>query len=188
MVFEKFNFTDLIESLDAMGFYDVALPFLLIFTIFFAILSKIGLFGEDKKNINVIVSLVVAFLFVRVTDLVELTNQFLPKISFIALVLLSILILIGIFGANLEWKGIPMSIAFIVALVGVGYSIFSSTGLIGSGLPSWMEFTAYDRNLFIGIAIMVIFIWWITGTSTSERSFGDKLKDFGDSMSKGGGS
>ena len=115
MEFENFNFTDLIETLDSMGFYDVALPFLLVFTIFFAILSKLSLFGE-KKNINVVIALVFAFLFVRVSSIVELTNEFFPKVSMVAIVLISLLVLIGIFGVNLELKGMPMGVAFFIAL------------------------------------------------------------------------
>ncbi len=185
MVFEKFNFTDLIETLDAMGFYDVALPFLLVFTIFFAILSKLSLFGE-KKNINVVIALVFAFLFVRVTSIVELTNQFLPKVSMVAIVLISLLVLIGIFGVNLELKGMPMGVAFFIALAGIAYSFFSSTSLFGGNLPAWMEFSAYDRNLFIGILAIVVFIWFITGTGEGKKSLGDMFKDFGDGIVSGG--
>ena len=184
MVFENFNFTDLIETPDSMGFYDVALPFLLVFTIFFAILSKLSLFGE-KKNINVVIALVFAFLFVRVSSIVELTNEFLPKVSMVAIVLISLLVLIGIFGVNLELKGMPMGVAFFIALIGVGYSFFSSTSF-GNSLPTWMEFSAYDRNLFIGIAAIVVFIWFITGTGEGKKSLGDMFKDFGDGIVSGG--
>ena len=54
-----------ITQFENFGLFDVALPFLLIFTLFFAILEKISLFGKDKTNINVIVSLVIAFFVIR---------------------------------------------------------------------------------------------------------------------------
>ena len=56
---------DIVSSLESIGAFDIALPFVLIFTISFAVLQKIQLFGSGKKNIDMIVSLVLAFLAIR---------------------------------------------------------------------------------------------------------------------------
>ena len=78
--------TDFINNLENLGFYDVALPFILVFTLIFAILQKIKIFGENSKNFNAVIALAMALLVVRQVSIVEIMNQFLPQISLVALV------------------------------------------------------------------------------------------------------
>ena len=67
----SFNFMDAVESLEDIGFYEVALPFILIFTIVFAILQKVKIFGASGKNFNAVIAVVLAFLVVRNQAIVE---------------------------------------------------------------------------------------------------------------------
>ena len=53
MVFENVDFYSMLDWFGGVGGFDIILPFLLIFTITFAILQKIKLFGE-KRNIDMI--------------------------------------------------------------------------------------------------------------------------------------
>ena len=101
------NFQEVILSLENMGLTDVLLPFLLIFTILFAVLEKAKIFGDDKKNINVMISLIVGLIVVipHITgsypanaDIVEIMNRAIPNISVIIVAIIMLLILIGIFG------------------------------------------------------------------------------------------
>ena len=107
MVFENVNFSDMIKQLEQMGFYEVILPFMLVFTIMFALLQKIKLFGQDTKNINIVVAVVIAFFFVRVPAIIATVNQFLPKISMIVIVLLMFLLILGVLGSgeSTGWTG-----------------------------------------------------------------------------------
>ena len=54
------NYIDFFRLLESYGFTDALLPFLLIFTIVFAVLQKTNILGKDKKNFNVILALVLA--------------------------------------------------------------------------------------------------------------------------------
>jgi len=49
------NFGNLAESLERIGFVDVLLPFLLIFTVIFAVLEKTKILGDGKleKKFNI---------------------------------------------------------------------------------------------------------------------------------------
>ena len=77
------GFRGVIGLLDRIGVYDIVLPFLLVFTIMFAILEKTKIFGVDKidkvevtkKNINAMVSIIVAFIVVASTQLVSVINE-----------------------------------------------------------------------------------------------------------------
>jgi len=185
-MFEGVDLNTVMASLESIGFYDVALPFLLVFTIFFAILQKVSLFGNDKNNINVVISLVAAFLFVRTTVLVIIMNTFLPQVSFLAIAMILFLILISIVGGKTdEWKGAPMGIAFVVALIGIVLSFLSSAGYL-SQWPEWLQLTKYDLNLFIFIGLVVLFIVIVTGgvPAAGKKSTLDIFKELGEGVKK----
>ena len=54
MAFQSMELRGFIQTLESWGLTDVLLPFLLVFTIIFAILQKSNILGEGKKNFNVI--------------------------------------------------------------------------------------------------------------------------------------
>src|SRR4030043_2440594 len=75
-----------------IGIYDVILPFLLIFTLVYAIFDKTKVFGTDtidgmkypKKNLNAIAAFAIAFFVIASAQLVE----FISKVSSHVVVLL----------------------------------------------------------------------------------------------------
>ena len=81
------TFRGVIEFFAELGIYDVILPFLLVFTIIFAILEKSRVFGTEKigdivytrKNLNSMVAFVIAFLVVASTQIVAIINTALAK-------------------------------------------------------------------------------------------------------------
>ena len=79
MVLGNVDLSGAMATLENIGLYEVALPFILIFTIIFAVLQKINLFGKNTKNFNVIVALVIALFATRVSAVVTMMNSFLPK-------------------------------------------------------------------------------------------------------------
>lgn len=99
---EQSTFRGTIEFFGDIGIYDVVLPFLLIFTIVFAILEKTKILGTEqveglaglhtKKNLNSIVSFVIAFLVVASSRLVAIVNE--VASNFVILLMLSILFLL----------------------------------------------------------------------------------------------
>ena len=72
-----------VEVLADIGVYDVVLPFLLVFTIVFAILEKTKVLGVDKidgqeigkKNLNSMIAFVVALLVIASTQIIGIINQ-----------------------------------------------------------------------------------------------------------------
>src|SRR3989344_1812012 len=96
-----------VEFLRDFGLFDVILPFLLVFTITFAVLEKTKILGTIKihgtdeympnKNLNSMVSFVVALLVVATANIVRAINESLPNIVLLLVASLSFLILIGVF-------------------------------------------------------------------------------------------
>ncbi len=110
-------FESLILDLQYYGIFDVLIPFLLIFTVIFAILQRIKLFGEDKKNINIVVALIMAILTVvpHITrtypgryDPVAIINALLPSVSVLTIAIILVLLLVGMFAG--EWGASQASI------------------------------------------------------------------------------
>ncbi len=88
------------------GLFDVVLPFLLVFSIMFAILEKTRILGEEKikegvtmpkRSLNAMVSFVVAMLVVATNKIVTAINTALPNVVFLAVVIICFLMLVGIF-------------------------------------------------------------------------------------------
>src|SRR3989344_2432044 len=96
-----------VEFLRDFGLFDVILPFLLVFTITYAILEKTRILGTIKvtgtedyipnKNLNSMVSFVVALLVVATANIVRAINESLPNIVLLLVASISFLLLIGVF-------------------------------------------------------------------------------------------
>jgi len=90
---------------DKLGVYDVILPFLLVFTITYAILEKTKIFGMDKiddkeysrKNLNGMTAFVVSFFVIASTRLVAFISEFVAHVVLLLLLSVFFLLLVGSF-------------------------------------------------------------------------------------------
>jgi len=98
-------FREVIEFLGQIGVYDVVLPFLLVFTILFAILEKTEVFGTEthgdkkytKKQLNAMVAFSVGFLVVASGSLVALINQAVAHTMVLLIISVFFMVLVGSF-------------------------------------------------------------------------------------------
>ena len=130
---EQTIFRNAIEFLNDIGLYDVVLPFLLVFTLVFAILEKtkvlgIGkLDGEEitKKNLNAMVAFICAFLVIASTQLVGIINEIIANVVLLLIMSVCFLLLAGSFHGEGEftlkdfpgWVKTMMMIMFIGIVV-----------------------------------------------------------------------
>ncbi|MBD3164764.1 hypothetical protein GF323_06200 [Candidatus Woesearchaeota archaeon] len=130
------TFRGVIEFFDNIGLYDVVLPFILVFTIVFAILEKTKVLGMEKigekeytrKNLNAMVSFVVSFLVVASSQLVEVITQVSAQVVILLLLSVLFLLLVGSFYQDAEggylrggWKTFFMFVMFIgIVLIFLG--------------------------------------------------------------------
>ncbi|MGV8150621.1 MAG: hypothetical protein ACP5NV_02735 [Candidatus Woesearchaeota archaeon] len=89
-----------------LGIYDVVLPFLLVFTIVFALLEKTKALGLErgkddkeytKKNLNAMVAFVMGFLVVASAQLVAVINKTMSQVFILLLLIVCFLMLAGAF-------------------------------------------------------------------------------------------
>ncbi|MBU0894544.1 MAG: hypothetical protein KKF48_02820 [Nanoarchaeota archaeon] len=115
-----------------------AYPFLLMFFIVFAILEKTKVFGEDKKQLNALVSFVIGLIFVSAVFPKLVVSNLILFLS-VALVVVFVALLIWSFviggDAKIGGKGVKIAAAIVLVIVmiivilwatGVGWSFFES--------------------------------------------------------------
>lgn len=161
---------DFISSLESIGIFDVALPFILIFTIAFAVLQKIQLFGANKKNIDLIVSLVLAFIAIRNVYLIGLINTFLPNIAMFLIIILMFLLLLGTFGGSISgFSGFMAGVAAIFSFVAVIIALSSDLGY-GFILPYYFyDFFDYQtKAILLFIFGLVVVIYFATAETSTD--------------------
>src|SRR3989344_5332618 len=183
-------FREVLNFLDGVGLFDVVLPFLLVFTIIFAIMEKTRVLGTEehdghkysKKNLNAMVAFVVAFLVIAAKELVEIINTTVASAVIVLFFSVLFLLLIGAFQKEgqdsvfLEgtWKHIFMIITFL-AIVGIFLNAIK-----GEDGKTWLEkitdFTGGGGDMLVGsillFAMMIFFIVYATKDNESHGHSG----------------
>jgi hypothetical protein len=155
-----------IEFLQDFGFFEVVLPFILVFTVVFAVLEKTKIFGtvgegdkaEGKKNINAMVALVIAMLFIGTPAIVDAVNVSLPKVAFVLIAFMSFLMVVGFFYSKgqLEFESMGWKIP-------LAMSTMTGIALIFLNSLEWWPFSpgAFDDlsgSLVLPVVIFIIVI------------------------------
>lgn len=84
----------------------IILPFLLIFTVVFAILEKTEILGKDKRQINAIVSFVFGLVSIGVPAAMGIISRVIPIIAVIIVIFLAFMLVFGFIGGT-EKGGLP---------------------------------------------------------------------------------
>jgi hypothetical protein len=182
----QWDFRLAIQDLHNMGLLDVLLPFFLIFTVVFAILQRSNILGQpdEARKYNVIVALVIGFLVIiphvlynpyssgpylniagtQLPDVVFIINNAIPSISIWIIGVLMVMILLGLFGKEINLWIAPLSTMIFIAAVAI---VFYTFAVAANWLqaPYWLNFLN-DRGNQSVILILLIFgivIWFVVG-------------------------
>jgi len=170
---EESVFRGTIQFFDKLGVYDVILPFLLVFTIVFAILEKTKVLGTEevegkkftKKNLNAMAAFVIAFLVIASSKLVQIITDVSSQMVVLLMLSILFLLLIGSFyregeGVFLEggWKIAFMFIMFI------GIVLIFLNALTNEDGDTYLEIAVdwindiWDSNAVASIILIVVII------------------------------
>jgi len=167
--------------LESFGFFDVVLPFLLVFTIVFAVLEKTKIFGTEgedkkpKKNLNSMIAFVIALFVVATKEIVVALKVSLPQIAMFLIVIFALMMLMGFFFSgekefSLENKG-AMFFA-ILAIIGVVLIFLNAFGwlqpLVDYVTQNW------DNTLIVSLIFLIIIILTIFYIVGMGKKGGDK--------------
>ncbi|HIH10601.1 TPA: hypothetical protein HA241_00245 [Candidatus Woesearchaeota archaeon] len=122
------GFRGVVTFLDTIGVYDIVLPFLLIFTIVFAVLDKTKILGVDKidnrelskKNLNSMVAFVMALIVIASAQLVRQISRIMADVALLLVLAICFLMLVGVFFKDEQfdiekikgWKAVLVTLMF----------------------------------------------------------------------------
>ncbi len=177
-----------IQFLDKLGVYEILLPFLLIFTLVYAILEKTKVFGTEtindveypKKNLNSMFAFITSFFVVASSRLVATINEAIANMVVLLLLGICFLLLAGVFHTGKEeyelskdYRNIFMVIMFVGILL-----IFLHAIKTKNGTP-WLYFAwgflvnNFDTPAFGALILtimLVLMMMWITRSPKEESN------------------
>jgi hypothetical protein len=154
------GFGNVLNNLTEIGFFDYVLPFLLIFSLVFGILSSIQIF-KDNKGIDAIIALVVGLMALQFDIVPLFFAQVFPRLGVALAVILVILILAGFFvDPSKAWvMYVLMGIGFISAVV-VLVNSAKQTGFYYSWYLNSDAMVVIGGFIFIIVVIAVVVGAW----------------------------
>ena len=172
-----FYFQNIAYMLENIGFMDFILPFILIFTILFAVLDKVQVLKERKFNAIVALSIALIVVIPHVTgayppeaDVINMINRALPGIALWIVMAVSFLILVGVFQPDLlKLISIKHSGLITAGALAVVVYIFGMSALWWE--PRGILYFLSDPNtqaLVVIVAIFWMVIAFITGKDETE--------------------
>jgi len=177
-------FGDSIQFLAKLGIYDVVLPFLLVFTIVFAILDKTKILGVEKgrddreytkKNLNAMVAFIMGFFVVASSQLVAVINKTLSQVFILLLLIICFLMLAGSFHQQQKegfflkdgfYKSAFMVIVFLAIIMIFLNALGWLDVIYGFLKDNWN--TSYVAAVILVLA-MVGFMVWITKDTSQGK-------------------
>jgi len=186
------QFREVIAFFDTLGVYDVILPFLLVFTIVYALLEKTKVFGTEdlgegkkvtRKNLNSMVAFVSAFFVIASTKLVAVINETIAHVVLLLILSVCFLLLAGSFHTGdkeffLEgtWRNIFMALMFIgIVLIGLNAAKMESG-------ESWLEYgwnylTGHWDSTAVGSIVLLLIIVGFMVYITKEKTTAKKKEE-----------
>ncbi len=146
-------FYAILETLKNFGTFSVLAPFLLAFTISFAVMEKMKLFSKNKKY-HIIVSLIFGFLTASSMQISSAIGSFIEKLGLGLIVMIGIMLILGIFGFKASNKG-----AWIGGLVFLAVLYFQFEN---ESVTIFLKDLLLSKYAIIAIASILTF-WWIVG-------------------------
>ena len=179
---EASSFRGALDLFNRIGLYDVVLPFLLVFTLVFAILEKTRVLGTEeidgttypRRNLNSMMAIVIAFFVIASAELVEIITTVSSWVVLLLLAAVLFLMMIGTFWKTSE-EGIVLEggLKFIfvaLMLVSLALIYLNAIGWLEPGLD-WIK-THWQGNIVAtGVMLSIIFgaLWFIIGSGSQKK-------------------
>lgn len=178
-------FGSVFSYLDSFGITDIIIPFVLIFTILFAVLQKISIFGKDtSKKYNVVIALGIALLSIiphatgryQQFDIVQVINNSLPQIGLLLIGLVLLMVLVGLLGGETSHKSVILGLAGIFAVVLLLLVFWRA--LYPYSSPSWLWF--FDDPSFQALLVILLvfglIVWFVTKEPSKDNKGMENFK------------
>ena len=157
-------------------FMYVIWPFVLTFALVFGVLHKSKIFGDNKNQINAIISAVIAIIFVSFANYVDIVSYLLALMVLGLIVLLVFMMLFGFIHKEGEFSLKPGLISTLGYIIGVGVLIAVLVLTGGWGyIVSFVK--SGDNSGWVGSIIMVLIIGaaiWAVVSGSGDKNKSEK--------------
>ena len=174
-----------LDFFDTLGVFDVIMPFLLVFTIVFAILEKTKIFGMEKirdelypkKGLNSIVAFAMALTFVASSKLVGVALGAIAQFVLLLLLPILFLLLVGTFHTGEEEFALSkgwQNVFYVILFVGIMLVFLGQLGWLDIAYEwALSNYNSQIFSSFVFLAVIVGGIWLVV----REPQKKEKAKD-----------
>lgn len=160
---------DVLNQWQSIGVFSYLLPMLLIFAIVFGLLTTLKIFGKNKM-VAVVIAIAIALLSLQWNFFGDFLSEFTPRLAIGLSIMISLLILVGLFIPEDErrfWGWGLGAIAIVVFIIVITKS-FEYLGWGGMGYTEEYVGWVIGGVLFIGLIIAVSASGGDKGNSTPK--------------------
>lgn len=176
------DFNVVVENLVDTGVYSVALPFILVYAIVFAILQKSQIFEggstskRQAKNVNSIVALVFGLFVVLSVNVVKYIQDFFINVVVIITFLLGLFIVLGfILGDKLKelFEGkakVGIAVVVTIVVLSIMLYILGFWGWLFGWFETWDFGDSDTLSTIIVLAVIGLVLYWISKGGDDEST------------------
>ncbi len=147
-------------------FTNIVLPFIFVFVLTYALMEKIKLL--ENKQAHLLIALAIAFFFIGVPSLLNITSVIIPVLAILVIIAFSIMLLFGMLGIEFYAtnKSSPIKATLAVILLIVGIIVVASSFGLFQKISSWLSPELIQLIAFLIITGVVVAI--IVGFKTNK--------------------
>lgn len=134
-------------------FANIVLPFIFVFVLIYALLEKINLL--NNKQAHLLIALAIAFFFIGVPSLLDITSTIIPVLAILVIVAFCIMLLFGMLGIKFyeEGKGTPLKYVLAGILLVIGIIVVASAFGVFQKISSLLS-----KDVINGIAFFIVIV------------------------------
>lgn len=167
---------EFLVQLNNWGLTEAILPFILIFTMVFAVLQKTHIIGEGKRQFNSLVALIMALMVVmpqytgRGPNIVPIINEVLPQVSLMVVVILAALLVVGVFAPGTMFGG--TAFGAVLGLISIGAVVYIFGNAAGwwesVGILSFLN-NPDTQAIIVIVVVFALVIWFVTREDNNKE-------------------
>lgn len=174
---------ELVKKLAEFGIFTHYLPFLIVFVMVYAVLTKTKIFGEQKRISGLIALIAALYVMTMGSTLGLFLASFFAGGVTILVFFLMFLMIVGLVIGERAWRSFetnkPLTGVFLVGIIIAAFLFYMSGGfeLLGINFPKTGNLPAglgIDQNTLIIVCVLIVtalLIWWMIGGKDDIKGF-----------------
>ncbi len=166
------GFQNIFYYLQQWGVIDVFIPFLLIFTILFAVLQKVELLKERRFNVAIAISIALLVVIPHIlgtyppgADVVNIINTSIPEVALLFIAVVMVLMMLGLmFGEQVRGGYVGVTLGVISTIIIIMIFISSL-----SPIPILMRIDPALQSLIVILLVFGLIVYFVGKSDKSDE-------------------